>query len=65
VLAHDADPAEVEARLTAALLTDAEVAAGDEAWRRLPDPFGWWGAARPDPGERATARRADIESEER
>lgn len=65
VLAHDADPAEVEARLTAALLTDAEVAAGEEAWRRLPDPFGWWGTARTDPEERAAARRADIESEER
>ncbi|TQM15478.1 ribosome hibernation factor-recruiting GTPase MRF [Pseudonocardia kunmingensis] len=42
VLVHDADPAEVEERLSAALLTDAELAAGEESWRALPDPFGWW-----------------------
>jgi G3E family GTPase len=42
VLAHDADPGEIESALVGALLTDAELAAGDDAWRELPDPFGWW-----------------------
>lgn len=42
VITHDADPDEIDARLRAALLTDAELAAGEDAWRELPDPFGWW-----------------------
>jgi G3E family GTPase len=42
VVAHDADLDEIDARLRAALLTDAELAAGEQAWRTLPDPFGWW-----------------------
>lgn len=42
VLAHDADPDAIAATLSGALLTEAEVAAGAEAWRALPDPFGWW-----------------------
>ena len=41
VLCHLADPDDVDAALRAALLTDAEVAAGDDAWAGLPDPFGW------------------------
>ncbi|QJY46418.1 ribosome hibernation factor-recruiting GTPase MRF [Pseudonocardia broussonetiae] len=42
VLAHDADPDEIDAALRGALLTDAELAAGPGAWSALPDPFGWW-----------------------
>jgi G3E family GTPase len=42
VLVHDADPAAIEAELTAALLDDAELAGGEQAWRSLPDPFGFW-----------------------
>ena len=40
VLVHDADPADIATALRGALLTDAELAAGEEAWRALPDPFG-------------------------
>ncbi|MFD1528895.1 hypothetical protein [Pseudonocardia aurantiaca] len=36
------DLREIEGALLGALLTDAEVAAGEDAWRELPDPFGWW-----------------------
>ncbi|MEJ2885667.1 ribosome hibernation factor-recruiting GTPase MRF [Actinomycetospora aeridis] len=39
VLVHDADPAAIVAALDAALLTDAELARGEAAWRRFPDPF--------------------------
>lgn len=42
VLTHDADPDEVDAHLREALLTDLELAAGEGAWRALPDPFGRW-----------------------
>jgi G3E family GTPase len=41
VIAHDADPDEIEAALRGALLTDAELAGGEDAWRTLPDPFCW------------------------
>ncbi|ANY07358.1 ribosome hibernation factor-recruiting GTPase MRF [Pseudonocardia sp. HH130630-07] len=41
VLCHAADPDEIDAALRGALLTDAEVAAGQDAWSGLPDPFGW------------------------
>jgi G3E family GTPase len=44
VLSHAADPDEIDARLRGALLTDAELAEGEDAWRALPDPFGWWHA---------------------
>ncbi|MGD9532003.1 MAG: GTP-binding protein, partial [Pseudonocardia sp.] len=40
ILVHDGDPATIKAALRAALLDDGEVAAGDDAWRALPDPFG-------------------------
>ena len=40
VLCHDADPADVDAALRAALLTDDELAGGAPRWARLPDPFG-------------------------
>ncbi|MFC5141477.1 ribosome hibernation factor-recruiting GTPase MRF [Actinomycetospora rhizophila] len=39
VLVHDADPAGIVEALDAALLTDAELARGEAAWRRFPDPF--------------------------
>jgi len=39
-LVHDADPATIVEALDAALLTDDELALGEAAWRRLPDPFG-------------------------
>lgn len=42
VLSHGADPDEIDAALREALLTDLELAAGEDAWRELPDPFGWW-----------------------
>jgi G3E family GTPase len=42
VLTHR-QPAElITHALTAALLTDAELAAGEDTWRTLPDPFGEW-----------------------
>ena len=42
VLSHAADPDEIDAVLRGALLTDLELAAGEDVWRALPDPFGWW-----------------------
>ena len=42
ILSHDADPADIRAALRAALLDDTELAAGEAAWARYPDPFGWW-----------------------
>jgi G3E family GTPase len=36
------DPAEVAARLDGALLTQAELAAGPQAWRTLSDPLPAW-----------------------
>lgn len=41
VVCHEADPDDVDGALRAALLTDAEIAAGEQAWSGLPDPFGW------------------------
>ena len=65
VLAYDADPADIEAALTGALLTDDEVTAGEEAWRTLPDPFGWWHAdpCQP-PAGLAAGGSTDTEHEE-
>ena len=42
VLTCGADPDEIEQGLRRALLTDAEVVAGEGAWRYYPDPFGWY-----------------------
>ncbi len=42
ILVHEADVDEIGAALRAALLTDAELAGGEDAWSGLPDPFGWW-----------------------
>ncbi|WP_045824002.1 ribosome hibernation factor-recruiting GTPase MRF [Williamsia herbipolensis] len=40
VLVHRADPRHIVETLGAACLTDAEMAAGQAAWDRWPDPFG-------------------------
>jgi len=65
VLSHDADPADIEAALADALLTDAELAAGEAAWRALPDPFGWWHTDPCDPPAGvAAAGNPDTEHEE-
>lgn len=42
VITDQATPDEIEAALRGALLTDEELAAGEEAWLRYPDPFGEW-----------------------
>lgn len=42
VVTDQASPDEIEAALHGALLTDAELAEGEEAWRAYPDPFGEW-----------------------
>jgi G3E family GTPase len=44
ILSHQASPDTIVAALREALLTDAELAAGEAAWRRYPDPFGSWHA---------------------
>lgn len=42
VISNEADPQVIDATLRGALLTDAELAAGREAWAQYPDPFGAW-----------------------
>jgi G3E family GTPase len=42
ILSHQAAPDAIVAALREALLTDEELAAGEAAWRRYPDPFGSW-----------------------
>lgn len=42
IVAHRATATEIETAMTNALLTDAELAAGEQAWLRYPDPFGEW-----------------------
>ena len=44
-ITYDADHEEIAAVLNEALLTDAELAAGEQGWRALPDPFAWWDTA--------------------
>ena len=57
VLTHR-QPAElITAALTAALLTDAELAAGEDTWRALPDPFGAWHS---DPCEASSPADTDL-----
>ena len=51
VLLHRQSPEVVTAALTAALLTDDELATGSDAWAQLPDPFGDWHS---DPCEDST-----------
>lgn len=42
VLTCGADPEEITEGLRGALLTDAELVAGEPVWRHYPDPFGWY-----------------------
>ena len=51
VLTHRQPPATITAALEAALVTDEELAAGQQAWSRWPDPFGDW---HEDPCEAST-----------
>ena len=58
VLVHDADPGEIGTRLSDALVTDAELDAGEAALAELPDPFGWW-PERSDSGASIGTERSD------
>ncbi|HYN96801.1 MAG TPA: GTP-binding protein [Pilimelia sp.] len=49
------DPARLHRRLARCLLTDAELASGEENWRALPDPFA--GCFPTDPGAAGSANR--------
>ncbi len=42
VITHETAPDEIDDALRGALLTDDELADGEEAWLALPDPFGRW-----------------------
>lgn len=42
VVTDQATPDEIEAALNGALLTEEELAAGEQEWLRYPDPFGEW-----------------------
>jgi hypothetical protein len=57
ILSHETAPDEITAALNAALLTDAELAEGEERWRELPDPFGDW-RVEPCDDSRGNAGRA-------
>ncbi|MET8846236.1 GTP-binding protein [Amycolatopsis sp. NPDC004625] len=57
-------PDEIDAALRGALLTDEELAAGQEAWRHYPDPFGDWHEepcedTEPDPARHSAANRKE------
>lgn len=65
VLTHDADPDEIDAHLREALLTDLELAAGEDAWSALPDPFGFWHVDPCEPGADVAAGAFDTEHDER
>ncbi|MGY1814567.1 ribosome hibernation factor-recruiting GTPase MRF [Blastococcus sp. SYSU D00820] len=56
VLTHRQSPAAVTAALRSALVTDEELAAGQSAWSRWPDPFGDW---HEDPCEASTPAEGD------
>lgn len=64
VLTHGADPDEIDAQLREALLTDHELAAGEDAWSAFPDPFGFWHTDPCEPGADVAAGAFDIEHEE-
>lgn len=58
LLAHDADPAELVAALDLALLTEDELALGEDAWRGFDDPFG---TAHTDPCDELDGPGARVE----
>jgi G3E family GTPase len=64
VLTYAADPARIRAALDGALLDDAEVAAGADAWCELPDPFGWWHTDPCEEIERAPQHSGDLDAGE-
>lgn len=61
ILVHDADPDRIDATLRGALLDDRELAAGEAAWRGLPDPLG---RHHTDPCDDIAAQRATGRSQE-
>ncbi|WP_300016973.1 GTP-binding protein [Pseudonocardia sp.] len=65
VLTHAADADEIDACLREALLTDLELAAGEDAWRALPDPFGWWHTDPCEPSADVAVGGDECGSEER
>ncbi|MER7013341.1 GTP-binding protein [Saccharopolyspora sp. NPDC000359] len=63
VIAHEADPQHIVRTLRRALLTDDELAAGEQAWAHYADPFGEWHT---DPcGDDPAERSADAAGERR
>nr|WP_225956529.1 GTP-binding protein [Amycolatopsis lexingtonensis] len=64
VVTDQTTPDEIDAALRGALLTEAELAAGPEAWARYPDPFGDWHEepcedTEPDPARHSAANRKE------
>jgi hypothetical protein len=51
IVSHLAIPDEITQALQAALLTDEELAEGEQAWARYPDPFGEWHQCRTRSGK--------------
>ncbi|KAA5836921.1 cobalamin biosynthesis protein CobW [Saccharopolyspora hirsuta] len=61
VIAHEADPQHIVSALRRALLTDDELAAGEQVWAQYADPFGEWHT---DPcGDDPAERSADAAGE--
>ncbi|MER7078108.1 GTPase, G3E family [Saccharopolyspora kobensis] len=61
VIAHEANPQDIVSALRHALLTDDELAAGEQVWATYADPFGEWHT---DPcGDDPAERSADAASE--
>jgi G3E family GTPase len=56
VIYHAADPEAIVATLDAALITDTELATGEQQWRTWPDPFGHFHADPCIPTEHADAK---------
>jgi hypothetical protein len=63
VIVHAADPKVVNVALQAALVTDAELAAGEQAWRLWADPFGALHSDPCEPAEPAEAYDQDRRSD--
>jgi G3E family GTPase len=56
IIYHAADPETIVATLDAALITDTELATGEQQWRTWPDPFGHFHADPCIPTEHADAK---------